>query len=284
MEYVKSIIKIIVIAILGIILLGALLGEVFIYEFSTTILSKKYILEKFEENNYYNNLYSNIINEMEGYIGPSGLDESIFDDIITKEKIESDVNIVVSNIYESKDADIDTKIIDEKLEKNINDYLKKENLKIEDRTSLDEFKKQIIDVYKTEVSYNTYTKYIKNVNLNKIISLFKTAKKVCLIGIILPIILILLLNMKKVEKVIPEIMTFILACGIILMVISKYITMKINIEAITFLNTAFSIVIRDIVLTVLNDILTIGIVFIVASILLMIINNSAFIIKDRYKR
>lgn len=284
MEYVKSIIKIIVIAILGIILLGALLGEVFIYEFSTTVLSKRYILEKFEENNYYNNLYSNIINEMEGYIGPSGLDESIFDDIITKEKIESDVNIVVSNIYESKDADIDTKIIDEKLEKNINNYLKKENLKIEDRTSLDEFKKQIIDVYKTEVSYNTYTKYIKNVNLNKIVSLFKTAKKVCLIGIILPIILILLLNTKKVEKVIPEIMTFILACGIILMVISKYIMMKINIEAITFLNTAFSIVIRDIALTVLNDILTIGIVFIVTSILLIIINNSAFIIKDGYKR
>lgn len=284
MEYVKSIIKIIVIAILGIILLGALLGEVFIYEFSTTVLSKRYILEKFEENNYYNNLYSNIINEMEGYIGPSGLDESIFDDIITKEKIESDVNIVVSNIYESKDADIDTKIIDEKLEKNINNYLKKENLKIEDRTSLDEFKKQIIDVYKTEVSYNTYTKYIKNVNLNKIVSLFKTAKKVCLIGIILPIILILLLNTKKVEKVIPEIMTFILACGIILMVISKYIMMKINIEAITFLNTAFSIVIRDIALTVLNDILTIGLVFIVTSILLIIINNSAFIIKDGYKR
>ncbi len=284
MEYVKSIIKIIVIAILGIILLGALLGEVFIYEFSTTILSKKYILEKFEENNYYNNLYSNIINEMEGYIGPSGLDESIFDDIITREKIENDVNIVVSNIYESKDADIDTKIIDEKLEKNINKYLKKENLKIEDRTSLDEFKKQIIDVYKTEVSYNTYTKYIQNVNINKIARLFKTAKKVCLIGIILPIILILLLNTKKVEKVIPEIMTFILACGTILMVISKYITMKINIEAITFLNTAFSIVIRDIALTVLNDILTIGIVFIVTSILLITINNSIFIIKNGYKR
>ena len=221
---------------------------------------------------------------MEGYIGPSGLDESIFDDIITREKIENDVNIVVSNIYESKDADIDTKIIDEKLEKNINKYLKKENLKIEDRTSLDEFKKQIIDVYKTEVSYNTYTKYIQNVNINKIARLFKTAKKVCLIGIILPIILILLLNTKKVEKVIPEIMTFILACGTILMVISKYITMKINIEAITFLNTAFSIVIRDIALTVLNDILTIGIVFIVTSILLITINNSIFIIKNGYKR
>ena len=150
--------------------------------------------------------------------------------------------------------------------------------------SSDEFKKQIIDVYKTEVSYNTYTKYIQNVNINKIARLFKTAKKVCLIGIILPIILILLLNTKKVEKVIPEIMTFILACGTILMVISKYITMKINIEAITFLNTAFSIVIRDIALTVLNDILTIGIVFIVTSILLITINNSIFIIKNGYKR
>ena len=79
-------------------------------------------------------------------------------------------------------------------------------------------------------------------------------------------------------------MTFILACGTILMVISKYITMKINIEAITFLNTAFSIVIRDIALTVLNDILTIGIVFIVTSILLITINNSIFIIKNGYKR
>lgn len=273
MEYVKSIVKVIIIAISGIILLGSLLGEVFIYEFSTTVLSKRYILEKFDENNYYDNLYSNIVNEMEGYIGPSGLDENIFDNIITKEKIEQDVNIVVSNIYESKNADIDTKIIRQKLDENINNYLKKENLKLEDTSSLDEFKDQIIDVYKTEVSYNTYTKYIKNINLNKIVKLFKMAKKVFLIGIIIPIVIIVLLNTKKIEKVIPEIMTFILACGTILIVISKYITMKVNIEAITFLNTAFSIVIRDIAITVLNDVLSIGIVFVVSSVVLIIINN-----------
>ncbi len=273
MEYIKSIMKIIIIVISGIILLGSLLGEVFIYEFSTTVLSKRYILEKFDENNYYDNLYSNIVNEMEGYIGPSGLDENIFDNIITKEKIEQDVNIVVSNIYESKNADIDTKIIRQKLDENINNYLKKENLKLEDTSSLDEFKDQIIDVYKTEVSYNTYTKYIKNINLNKIVKLFKMAKKVFLIGIIIPIVIIVLLNTKKIEKVIPEIMTFILACGTILIVISKYITMKVNIEAITFLNTAFSIVIRDIAITVLNDVLSIGIVFVVSSVVLIIINN-----------
>lgn len=273
MKYVKSIVKVIIIAISGIILLGSLLGEVFIYEFSTTVLSKRYILEKFDENNYYDNLYSNIVNEMEGYIGPSGLDENIFDNIITKEKIEQDVNIVVSNIYESKNADIDTKIIRQKLDENINNYLKKENLKLEDTSSLDEFKDQIIDVYKTEVSYNTYTKYIKNINLNKIVKLFKMAKKVFLIGIIIPIVIIVLLNTKKIEKVIPEIMTFILACGTILIVISKYITMKVNIEAITFLNTAFSIVIRDIAITVLNDVLSIGIVFVVSSVVLIIINN-----------
>lgn len=273
MEYVKSIVKVIIIAISGIILLGSLLGEVFIYEFSTTVLSKRYILEKFEENNYYDNLYSNIVNEMEGYIGPSGLDENIFDNIISREKIEKDVNIVVSNIYESKNADIDTKIIRQKLDENINNYLKKENLKLEDTSSLDEFKDQIIDVYKTEVSYNTYTKYIKNINLNKIVKLFKMAKKVFLIGIIIPIVIIVLLNTKKIEKVIPEIMTFILACGTILIVISKYITMKVNIEAITFLNTAFSIVIRDIAITVLNDVLSIGIVFVVSSVVLIIINN-----------
>ncbi|MCI8965701.1 MAG: hypothetical protein HFJ43_05100 [Clostridia bacterium] len=271
--------KIIIIVISGIILLGSLLGEVFIYEFSTTVLSKRYILEKFDENNYYDNLYSNIVNEMEGYIGPSGLDENIFDNIITKEKIEQDVNIVVSNIYESKNADIDTKIIRQKLDENINNYLKKENLKLEDTSSLDEFKDQIIDVYKTEVSYNTYTKYIKNINLNKIVKLFKIAKKVFLIGIIIPIVIIVLLNTKKIEKVIPEIMTFILACGTILIVISKYITMRVNIEAITFLNTAFSIVIRDIAITVLNDVLSIGIVFVAFSILLIIINNIVDAIK-----
>lgn len=279
MEYIKSIMKIIIIVISGIILLGSLLGEVFIYEFSTTVLSKRYILEKFDENNYYDNLYSNIVNEMEGYIGPSGLDENIFDNIITKEKIEQDVNIVVSNIYESKNADIDTKIIRQKLDENINNYLKKENLKLEDTSSLDEFKDQIIDVYKTEVSYNTYTKYIKNINLNKIVKLFKIAKKVFLIGIIIPIVIIVLLNTKKIEKVIPEIMTFILACGTILIVISKYITMRVNIEAITFLNTAFSIVIRDIAITVLNDVLSIGIVFVAFSILLIIINNIVDAIK-----
>ena len=49
--------------------------------------------------------------------------------------------------------------------------------------------------------------------------------------------------------------------------------MKVNIEAITFLNTAFSIVIRDIAITVLNDVLSIGIVFVVSSVVLIIINN-----------
>ena len=45
--------------------------------FSKTILNQSYILSQLEEEKYYENVYYQIQNSFEGYIGPSGLEETI---------------------------------------------------------------------------------------------------------------------------------------------------------------------------------------------------------------
>lgn len=276
-----NIVKIIIKILLGFILIISLLGFIFIHEISNTILNKEFIIQKLDENNYYENLYSNIINEMKGYIGSSGLDETILTDIISTKKVKTDVNIIIENIYEDKNEKLDILEIQNKLDSNIKDFLKHQNLKVNNKENLEEFSKKIIEEYEKGISYNTYTDYIKSISITKIKEVLEKGEIVCLIGISLTIIGYILLDLKKNKKNIFEIMIFVLSCGIIINVAIIYIKTTLKIDNITILNGAVSITMRDITKTILNNMMNIGVLLIIISLLLIILGN---IIKIVYKR
>ncbi len=277
MKVFKNIIKI----ILGSILIICLLGTIFIYEVKGTVLNKEFIINKLEENNYYENLYTNILSSMKGYIEPSGLDEKILDNIISREEIKDDVNTIIGNVYDDKDEKIDTETIKETLNNNINNYLNEENLKVNDKSQLEEFENKIIEEYESQITYSQYMKYLKIVANDKLIAILNIVNKLCILGIILSIIGILLINLKKNEKNVINLMTFMLSCGIIIKAFTIFTTRKINIDNITILNGAVSITLRDIIKTILNDISKIGVIMIIVSLVLIILNNVIFSKKEK---
>ena len=98
MKVVKSIIQYIIVTILAL----AVLALIIMNLFSSSILSKDYILSKLEEQNYYDKIYEDTKSNFENYIHQSGLDEEVLNDIVTKEKIKKDTNIIINNIYNGK--------------------------------------------------------------------------------------------------------------------------------------------------------------------------------------
>lgn len=277
MEMIKAILKV----ILAILIIISILGFICSYEIMHTILNKNYIIKKMEQTNYYDNLYSNIRNKLEGYIGPSGLDEKILNHIITRENVKRDVHLFIESIYENKEFKIEIENIEEQLENNIQEYLKEENLEITDEENIKEFKQEIIKEYEKGISYNFYTKNIQNLPINKINKMVKTAETLCITTIIVVTICYLLLDLKKVIKNISEIMTFFLVCGIITNVVIIFIKTNLIIDNVIILNGAVSILIREIVKNILSNLRCIGIILIIISLILIILCN---ISKDNRSR
>lgn len=275
-----KIVKIIIKALLGSVLIISLLGLICSYEIRNTILNQEFIRAKFDSNNYYENLHSNIIHEMKGYIGPSGLEEKILDDIVTTEKIKSDVNRMIENVYENKEEKIDMSEIENKLEANIKDFLKEEKLKVTNKQNLEEFKEKIVGEYKKGISYNTYSKYIKKISFSKIQEVLEKVKVICLVGVIFSSITYVLLNLKSNRNNSYQVMIFVLSAGLIIDIAVFFVKVKLKIDYITLLNDAVSITIRDISNHILRDMMYIGGILIIISLLVIILSNTWKVSKE----
>lgn len=115
MKIIANIARFILIAILTICIIAISLITIV----SSTILDKNYIISKLEETNFYGEVYKLVESNFENYIYQSGLDETTLNNICSKEKVEQDINIMLSNIYEGTNKKIDTTPIKDNLNKNI---------------------------------------------------------------------------------------------------------------------------------------------------------------------
>ena len=69
------------------------LGFILLFLLKVTVLSPNYVIKKFEKNNYYTELNKDIKNEMSYYIGQSGFEEEILDNLYTSSLVNpSSVN------------------------------------------------------------------------------------------------------------------------------------------------------------------------------------------------
>ena len=95
MEVAKKIIKFILIFFLtvSIILIGI------IKILSATILDKEYVKTKFEDNNFYEEIYQLVETNFQHYIDQSGLNEDILNDICSKEKVKQDIEMILATSY-----------------------------------------------------------------------------------------------------------------------------------------------------------------------------------------
>lgn len=241
--------------------------------FSKTILNQSYILSQLEEEKYYENVYYQIQNSFEGYIGPSGLEETILNGIYSKDKVKQDIINVVNYIYTGKNYEINTEEIQVNLSNNINESLLNYNLSEEEKKSIVQFEEEIINEYKKQITHSQYfdklANYIPKIIENVLI--IKIAMGV--IGFLI-IGILFFINKKNFVKFMITIIISILGSGLFLLFAKFWTTSKIEISNITILSDSFSKVISNILREILCKWNLYGIILSIVSIILLIIFNN----------
>ena len=268
MKIFKNIISI----ILAFLLMLSILLTVALQIVSSTILNKDYIFGKLDEANYYNNVYEQIKDSLAGYIGPSGLDEEVLENIYTREQVKEDINLIINNIYENKDDKINTEDIKEKLQNNIEASVGSGLLTKENKKSIEDFIDKIADEYVQNISHDPYFEKL-GIIMNKAKDIVGKVDGIIIFVPIILAVVILLLNIKQISSAIRFISISILTSGLIGIALKLFIETKINISNILIINDSFSEVIKNVINSILNNINTMSIIGIIGSIVLIVLTN-----------
>lgn len=267
--------------IISFILTISIITFVLIHLISSTILNEAYILESFNRADYYNKTYELVKSNFQNYIDQSGMDEEILENIITKEKVEQDTKKIIINIYDGLNEKISTQEIKEKLKQNIMNSMNNRELSQQEKNAIDTFIEKICDEYKITISNYEYEKEINN-GYQKIMNFVTKGKNVLSITIVISIILLIILDLKKVYKTASNIGISATASGAILTIVNIYINSKIKVQTLTILNDNMSVIVRNITGDMLNTILNNGIILLVVGLILIILSNLIHNVK-KYK-
>ena len=248
----------------------ALITFLLVNLFSTTILNEQYILSKLQEVDYYNKMYDYVQSCFEKYIGQSGLDEEILNNVVSKEKIKKDTQIIISNIYDGTKEEIDTQEIKENLKQNINNSLNNQKLTSSQQTAIDTFIEEIVKEYSNAMTHTSYENKI-NQQYVKFMKYLEIAKKAILVILGVSIIILVLVSLKRIYRAISMVGISLLSTGVLFELVNWYINTKIKIQTITIFNDTISETVRNILQEILGKIQGEGIILLVLGIVLIII-------------
>ena len=276
MKLAKEIVNFIIIIFLSLSILSSFL----VFTVSNTILNKEYILNKMEECNYYEKNYLDINESLEQYIGPSGLDEEILQNIYTEEQVKNDIHTTVNAIFTGEEKTIETEKIRSKLDKNI---LESYNITSNEKEAIVNFENTIVNEYTKQITHHDYLYVLENYipTANNIIAKLKIIMPIIMCIII---VCLIILNMKNINKIIQGILIGFLSAGLTIMVIGIIINFNINFEAILILNENFSELIRNIANELLKSLQNLGIIIAILSTILLIATNTIWTIKRNKKQ
>ena len=268
MKAIKQIIKSILIIALTVMIIGIAAIKII----SSTILDEAYVYRKMRSSNYYNNIYEELKQNFENYIGPSGLDESILDNICTVEDIQKDTETILGNIYEGTNKTVDTNEIKERLKKNITNSLNDTKVTAQTQKNIDEFIEQISNEYIITISHTDYEEQIYNryQQIKRIINLAQIGIGIAIVSII---VLLILLNLKEILVTIKNVGIAFTASGAFLIVGHFLLNNNIKVLHLRVLNNSISMVLQNIITDIFVGISNVGIVLGVIGILLIILGN-----------
>lgn len=252
-KVVETIIKIILVALLFICIFAFGILNIL----SKTILSQEYTLKMLDQSNYYANIYTQIKSDFRNYIYQSGLDETVIDDIITPEEVKEDSKKIITGLYNGLHEEVNTDKVAERLNANIDKSLEGRNIDSKTREQINTFVEQITNQYKetmtkTEYENQIYSAYAK---VEKIVNLGKNAT--IILSAIL-VIVILCTYFRKLFKNVAYVGTSLLSTGIAYIIVESYITKKVQIENLTILNDAITLLLREYILSIMEKIATYG--------------------------
>lgn len=245
----------------------------------STIMDKDYVLNKLEETNFYSGTYELVESGFENYIAQSGLEEEVLNNICTEEKIKNDIGIIINNIYNGTNEEIDTTEIANNLNANID---KLDVRTSQNKSALDKFVQQICTEYKNTILNTKYENTINEI-LNKTTNLLEKLQTIVTIVTIISVICLILLNIKNISKLVGNIGTVLLSSSVAILVAINLINANINISAIKLFNNVFSSSIVTILQDILSKVNKFGIIILITSIVVILINAIINFIKTNQK-
>ena len=145
--------------ILAIIVVILMLATIILSIVNVAIFSKSNVKKQMQKVDYYTEINNIIKESANNYIMQSGFDESIMENVISKEKISNDIDKVIDSIYEGEDVEISTDEIKVNLDKNVQQYISQNNYKVDAQTQKDITKfEDKINICK---QYNIFKKHNK---------------------------------------------------------------------------------------------------------------------------
>lgn len=245
----------------------------------STIMDKDYVLNKLEETNFYSGTYELVESGFENYIAQSGLEEEVLNNICTEEKIKNDIGIIINNIYNGTNEEIDTTEIANNLNANID---KLDVRTSQNKSALDKFVQQICTEYKNTILNTKYENTIHEI-LNKTTNLLEKLQTIVTIVTIISVICLILLNIKNISKLVGNIGTVLFSSSVTILVVINLINANINISAIKLFNNVFSSSIVTILQDILSKVNKFGIIILITSIVVILINAIINFVKTNQK-
>ncbi len=252
--------KIILDYLLGFItcLLCSLLVIVFILK--NNIFTEKNLLEKFEKENYYEEVYNITLEDMKDYMVSSGFEEEILDNIFSVNDIKKDVNGYINSYFKNSEYKINSKLVSNNIRSNIDKYLVKNNIDVQNKEELEMFLTDMENIYVKRVNFYNMLGNFKN-RFYKIYNLIYKAQ-IILGGVIL-LLNILMIHMKN-----KHIASVYMASGFILLFVRFLIYEKIDFRTLVIISDAFSKVLKVLLTNIASELIIFGIILVVIGILI----------------
>lgn len=254
--------------ILNLILIVCIFLSIILLIISNTILNKKYILKVLDTNNYYERIYNNIISSFESNLIPSGIEEEIISKLINQEIVTKDIHNIINHVYNHEELIINTNNIRINFNNEVNNILETNNriASIEEQDNIKTLENALADIYEDELIYikeviTPISQYYSMIN-----NLVK-ASEIILLLIILNLIAIHKFIIKEASKNLSRVL---LSVGLINTIIYLAIHNKFN--HVLLINKVFSDCLKAIIANMLNYILISGIILMIISLGIMLIN------------
>lgn len=254
-----------------------LFGLIVLLTLKVTVLRPNYILDKLEKNNYYVELDKDIKNEMSYYIGQSGFEEEILDNLYTIDELKYIVECYINGFYNNGSLDVKKINVENKLRSNIDTYISNRVIEIGNQKDLDKFITEMGNIYENKITYSKmFNKY--GWVLNKLNNYVNIVLILCIVFIVM-LYIVLKYGLKKNVFAVS-----LLTTSIIIGLILYYVGSMMFIEDLYLFNKYSSIVIKDILLSMFRIFSAITIICFVIGTLLSIINTDYWLDKKVSKK
>ncbi len=256
-------------AILSFFIILAILVVIATYILNSVILDKNYMLSKMNETEFNLQVAREVESGFENYIYQSGLPEDIIKNLFTEEMIEKDVKTIVDAIYDGTEITLSSEELRNNLDKKIDEYIKNENLNLNDqgKSNIKKFEDLIVEEYENNVNVSSDLYAQGNEIVKQLKNISQKIGKIPQITLVILIVILVLLNISDLLIAINFLGISSLSIGILLKLATNIVFSNVDIDNLVLLTTSLSNLIISIIKDNLYKLSDYGTMFIICGII-----------------